>query len=264
MSQNNRKFDLSLLDSEKLRKAKRKQLLKYSAPLIVIICVLSLKLASPWFLYSQFHKSYASGNYAQAAGKISVLTIFNFMEPYKVYFNRGTSQYMAQNFESARKDLTIALERAPKEKECIVRVNLVLTLVAIADQHITNKNLDEAIVVYDDAKAIIDARDCGLQLNNQTQSNQNNDAEKKLQEQRKEINEKQSNAKKQQNNDDPDSQKEQEQQADNGEQPSQEKLDKLEEQENKNNKENQRNKNRQRAQGSSESEGESEFAEKPW
>lgn len=196
-----RPFDLAKLDTESIRKKRRKKLLLYSAPIVFILVLILVKLVSLSIITSYSNQAYGQSSYVASAGRLTTLGFLNVIEPHKYFYNKGTSFLKATEYDKAELYFYNALKKVPKSDECFVRVNLVLTLIAKADKSADSKDYVNAIIGYDKAKAVIDARDCGLKLTGDSASSETKEADKKLQEKRKELTEKQNEAKKAQNGD---------------------------------------------------------------
>lgn len=164
----NRPFDLAKLDFEGIRLRKRKKLLLLSAPLAIIVAVIMLKMLSIPVFSTIGYNNYDKLQYDSAISWLQPLTWFNWMEPYKVHFNQGNASFKSGKYEAAEQKFRQALESVPEDRECDVRINLALSLEQQADAFLSEKKYDEAILKYDDVKAVIyDGQDsCGVQFHN--------------------------------------------------------------------------------------------------
>lgn len=161
--------------------------------------------------------------------------------------NRRISEYgfvkvAARRYDESQAALQRSLEaQPPKEVECQVRVNLVHAISGHAMQLIAEKKYDDAIVLYDTAKSVIDSRDCGMKTSNgSSPSDETKEADKQLQKQRDDITSKQNDAKRQRNGDSTDKNNNSSQGDNNKDDakdsstPSQDQIDKLEKQQQQN------------------------------
>jgi tetratricopeptide (TPR) repeat protein len=182
----NRPFDIDKLEFTKIRLAKRRKLLLFSMPVMIIIGLVALKFLSIGILAPVSANAYKDSQYQTSLTWLTPLTFVNTIEPYKVYHNRGNDYYKLQQFESAETEFRKALESVPSADECAVRVNLVMSIVAQADIKASAKDYDKAIVLYDNAKAVInDSQDgCGIQFNSSNNSETTNDTTKQSDEQK--------------------------------------------------------------------------------
>lgn len=162
-----RKFDLALVDTESLRLARRKKLALYSLPLLVIALLVSLKLLSLGTLTSISDSNFTKKNYSMSEAWLRPLEVLNLIEPYIVQYNLANVQFSRSNYTSAVDLYRGALETVPKNRECAVRINLALSLEALADKDASQKKYDQAILLYDQAKAtLFDGEDsCGVSFN---------------------------------------------------------------------------------------------------
>lgn len=203
---NDRPFDLSRLDTERIRKDRRKRLLVWSLPVCAAVLIFSLWVGAILLFNRQGQEAYGRADYTAAANAYHKMLALNGFERYKMEFNYGTALLGAGQYEAAQTALTKALSlNIPPAESCQVRVNLVLSLVAQADKKAENKEYDAAILLYDQAKAVVDGKDCGLTLSGSSQqgSDQSKQADEKLQNLRKEVSDKQNAAKQQRNGDNP-------------------------------------------------------------
>lgn len=174
-----RPLDLTKLDFEKNRLAKRKRLLLFSLPLVVIALLFSLKFLSIAICSSISAESFKKGQYAASSDWLNPLLFLNVFEPYKVHYNKGNALYKLAKFEDAENHYRHALETVPIENECAVRVNLALSIEAQADVKISSKDYDGAVILYDKVKAVINdsQQNCGVQLNKSPQNNERGESE---------------------------------------------------------------------------------------
>ena len=84
----------------------------------------------------------------------------NFIEPWIPWFNRGDAKAANLDFTPAIDDFEHALELAPADKECTVRVNLSLSWELLGDSYASSGYPQGAEQLYDAAeKVITDAGD---------------------------------------------------------------------------------------------------------
>lgn len=221
MSQPIQPFDLAKLDYEGRRKALRKKLIVFSLPVLVVFLVVATKFLSLAIFSDQGLRAYESGAYSKSSQSYSLLRFVNVIEPYKAWFNQGTAQLQAKQYAFAETLLQNALDRSDDAHECQIRVNLVLSIVGQADAAAADKKYQDAILHYDRAKSVIDARDCGLKISASSgktkAGDQEKEADEKLKQQDKNIQKKQSDAKEAQNGDKPSDSLNDSNQADNNE-----------------------------------------------
>jgi hypothetical protein len=136
-------------------------------------------------LSSLAHNSYKNSQYKSATQWLLPLYVANWIEPYKLPFNHGNALFKQGDFQAAEGRYREALERVPEQHECTVRINLALSIEAQADVLIANKSYDDAILRYDDTKAVLyDGEDsCGVQFNETSVERQDGKGDEKSDEQ---------------------------------------------------------------------------------
>lgn len=161
-----RPFDLGKLDFNGIRLRRRKRLLLYSLPFCIVLLIAAVKFLSIPILSAVAQNQYNHGQYSHAGTSLSPLHIANWFESYKAPFNHGNSLYKKGDFAEAEQLFRKALESVPEEDECNVRINLALSIEAQADAAVENKDLNEAILRYDEVKAVLrDGRDsCNIRF----------------------------------------------------------------------------------------------------
>ncbi|GAB3617864.1 hypothetical protein GCM10027416_24210 [Okibacterium endophyticum] len=100
--------------------------------------------------------SYAGGYYALSADTAGNLLFLNLGERWVPYFDRGTAYAAGGAFTMATDDLSKALELAPEDRQCMVRVNLARAWEQQADVYRDAGYFQGAILLYETAKAVID------------------------------------------------------------------------------------------------------------
>ena len=121
---------------------RRRLLMRWSLPVVILAAVVSLKFLSAVGLNLIGTHSYERANYSTAADRYVNTQFANVVQPWKAYFNEGTAHYSAGKFFTAGGRFEIALEDVPKApegeprgpEECAVRVNYSLALEGTADE----------------------------------------------------------------------------------------------------------------------------------
>lgn len=121
---------------------KRRLLLLWSLPVMLIAFLAALKLLSAIALNMAGTSAYEHANHNTAAERFESLEFFNVVEPWKAYFNQGTAIYAGGEFFEAKEQLEVALDLVPKgepgappgKEECDVRTNLSLSLEGLGDE----------------------------------------------------------------------------------------------------------------------------------
>jgi len=127
--------------ADELRR-KRKLLLLWSLPVMIIAFLAGLKLLSAVALNMAGASAYEHANHNTAADRFESLEFFNVVEPWKAHFNQGTAIYAGGDFWEATQQLEVALDLVPKspqgeppgKEECDVRTNYSLALEGLGDE----------------------------------------------------------------------------------------------------------------------------------
>ena len=142
-SMNRQPFEMGKLDYEAERRKKRKKLLLWSLPAVILAGLLALWLILPWPLTFQAIKEYDGKDYPNSRNWLTPLT-WTSPEPFVAAFDSGTVDTQLRNYTRAEAELTRALELAPANKRCMVLQNLVYALQHHADDLEADGNTGEA------------------------------------------------------------------------------------------------------------------------
>lgn len=127
--------------AEKLAR-RRRLLLRWSLPVVILAGLVALKLLSAVGLNLVGTSAYDRANFTTAADRYVNTQFLNVVQPWKAHFNEGTAHYSAGRFFTATQRLEVALDAVPKApedqprgpEECAVRTNYSLALEGIADE----------------------------------------------------------------------------------------------------------------------------------
>ncbi|MPV50592.1 hypothetical protein GCG21_11365 [Pseudactinotalea sp. HY160] len=147
--------------------ARRRRLLLWSAPLVLLALLASAKLLSATLINMAGSSAYSSASYATAQDRYEDLKFFNVIEPWKAYFNEGTARYAAGEFFLATQQFDPALDLVPRAPEgeprepleCAVRTNYSLSLEGLGDESLAANDPGMATNYYDQAQEML--ADCG-------------------------------------------------------------------------------------------------------
>ncbi len=156
---------------------KRRRMLMWSAPVLLIVLVLALKLLSLPVFAGQGASSFAAN---QGDGTIRAahgMGTFNVVERYKAPFALGDGFALKGDFEQARVNFAKALDLAPPAESCKVRVNLVLSLEQLGDAKTKAGDPASARTYYDDGAAVVAAAPQGC-FQPQGEGNQDGEGDK--------------------------------------------------------------------------------------
>lgn len=120
--------------------------------------------------------SYDYGDYGDSEETSSSLLFLNVVEPYLPYFNRGDAYAADEYYGPATDDFEKALELAPVNKKCDVRLNLALAWERFGDIYVQLGYYQGAALLYEASQAVLD--DAGEECDpppNQDQLNESKD-----------------------------------------------------------------------------------------
>lgn len=121
------KFDLSLLDYESRRHAKRKKLLIRSILPVIIAISIGLWLTAPYVFTAQAIDQYSRGNNDAAQSWVQPLLITS-PDRFVALFDNGTNNIQLKNYTLAEEQLGQALTIAPEYALCMTAQNLAYSL----------------------------------------------------------------------------------------------------------------------------------------
>ncbi|RAX44413.1 hypothetical protein DQ354_15665 [Arthrobacter sp. AQ5-06] len=139
------------------RRQRRRRLLVWSAlPALLVLC-LSAKLLSVGMLADTAARSFAAGDSGAVADAAAGLRIANFIEPHKAPFAEGDGLFLAGDFAAARQRFEEALSLAGTADECVVRVNLALTIESLGDAQAKAEDPTAAARFFAEGVAVVEA-----------------------------------------------------------------------------------------------------------
>ena len=140
------------------RLARRRLLMFWiSLPVVAMVLAASVILLSRAPTAQRAIDAYDGGSYTQSQDISTSLLAPNIVEPYLPYFNRGDAYAADQNYGSATDDFEKALELAPLQRKCDVRLNLALTWERFGDIYVANGFYQGAVLLYEASQAVLDA-----------------------------------------------------------------------------------------------------------
>lgn len=130
---------------------KKKVLIVY-----IILIFIVIKLTSTFFINESFISKYNKGNYDK--NQVKKLFFLNIIQPYIAHYNYGNVLYKNSDFDGAIEEYNKSLKLFPsEEKECSIRINLALAMLAKLDE---KESVEEKIEILNDAKAKLCEDDC--------------------------------------------------------------------------------------------------------
>lgn len=132
---------------------------KFIACIYIILFVVCAKLAFSYFYNESLIHKYNKQDYSQSAGPLLIL---NFFEPYIGHYNNGNMCYKEGKYPEAVEAYQKALElNPPKYKECLVRVNLALSMLGlIGEDYDTPEKIEDTIKQLKEARDVLTEKDC--------------------------------------------------------------------------------------------------------
>ncbi len=144
MNNQNRPFDLGLLDFKARRLKKRHQLRRWSIIPMAIALLVAIIIALPPILTVVANNSYSQRQYDTSANLLRPIGLMNLANPEIYYFNFGTSLSQSGRYDDAINQFQSALAYSKdKSFTCHIINNLTLTsesagLVAVSKQHLSD------------------------------------------------------------------------------------------------------------------------------
>ena len=133
----------------------RRRLLALSAPPAIIVALLALKLISVVVVGDSAQRHFAAGEISGLRDDVSVLQIFNMVEPGNAEFAAGGLAVLEDRLDDADAQFSAAMERTDVAESCPVRVNLELVRERRGDIDAWEARLDEARQRYESALTVI-------------------------------------------------------------------------------------------------------------
>jgi hypothetical protein len=143
------------LERALLRRRRRLLLLWSGLPVLLVLC-LAGKLLSLGVFAGQAAAAFESRDPNAAASAAAGLRALNVIEPQKAPFADGDARVLAGDFEGARQRFEEALALTGPDAECIIRVNLVLSIEALGDARLAAQDPTRAGQLYAEALAVVD------------------------------------------------------------------------------------------------------------
>ena len=139
------------------RRRRRLKYLLWSLPVVVALLYVAFRLIGVTVGNTIALDAFDSGRYESSAEKWRSLQDETVVEPYVPWFNRGDASAAQEKYTDAIDDFERALELAPKEQKCTVRVNLALGWEKLGDAYAAGGFFQGAVLLYQAAEAVIAA-----------------------------------------------------------------------------------------------------------
>ncbi|MBD8539046.1 hypothetical protein [Frigoribacterium sp. CFBP 8751] len=143
---------------EQYRKRLRRRLLLWSAPVVLVVLLVALKLLSLPTFAALTQWSYGDQQFERSASLSEPLGVANVVEPWVHHFDRGTAYAQIGVLDVARQEFVTALDLAPDDAtiSCVIRVNLVLTIEAQGDAALLELRYADAEALYELGQKTVD------------------------------------------------------------------------------------------------------------
>jgi tetratricopeptide (TPR) repeat protein len=145
------------LDPERTRRRRRMILGLASLPFTIAAVVIAVYLISLSATARLAIDYYGESAYSLSKSESSKLVDHNLVETWLPYFNRGDAKAGSEEYTAAVDDFEKALELAPQDRKCEVRVNLAQTWVNLGDIYEKGGYHQGAVLLYQAAKDVIAA-----------------------------------------------------------------------------------------------------------
>lgn len=135
---------------------RRAKYLLFSLPVVIGLLYLAFRLIGVTLDNQVALELFDSGQYEASAEKSTELLGETLIEPYVPWFNRGDANAAQEKYTDAIDDFERALELAPAERKCDVRVNLALGWERLGDVYAAGGYPQGAVLLYQAAETVID------------------------------------------------------------------------------------------------------------
>ena len=143
------------------RRRRRAKYLLLSLPVVVVLLYAATRLMGLSIVNGTALDLFDAARFEASAQKSTELQDENIVEPYLPWFNRGDAYAAQEKYTDAIDDFEKALELAPAERECDVRVNLALSWERLGDIYAVNGYPQGAVLLYQAAETVIgEGEDC--------------------------------------------------------------------------------------------------------
>ncbi|UZX03619.1 hypothetical protein F8G81_14095 [Arthrobacter sp. CDRTa11] len=138
-----------------LRRRRRRLLVWSGLPVLLGLCLAAKLITAGYLAGAAAHAFDARDSEAVAAAAAGLRTA-NFFETHKAPFAEGDALVLAGDFTGARQRFEEALAQAAPDDECVIRVNLVLSIERLGDARLAAEDTGAAGKLFDDGLAVVD------------------------------------------------------------------------------------------------------------
>lgn len=142
-------LDPAIIDQEKVRKTRRKQLFKFAIIPLSLLVILSAVFLRPGIYNILMSFSYNNKNYSSSASLSKNQSVANPFEVYLPHYNEGVSNLHLQKYSDAEANFEKSADlNPPDEMICKINVNLSYSIEKQADALTVQEEYLEAITRY--------------------------------------------------------------------------------------------------------------------
>lgn len=138
----------------------RRRLLALGLVPLALALALCLKVLAMLALDERGRGAFDDGGFDRAVEAFAVNGHLNLFETWVSPFDEGTAEHARADYPRAKELLETALRSVPAEQECVVRVNLALTLEALGDTGLVDGRRDLAEATWLEGIAVLDEGAC--------------------------------------------------------------------------------------------------------
>lgn len=148
-------------NATRARRRRRAKYLLWSLPVVVVLLYVAVRLIGLSVVNQTALDLFDSGAYEASESVSTGLLDQTIIEPYLPWFNRGDAKAAQEQYTDAIDDFERALELAPDDRQCDVRVNLALSWERLGDIYSAAGFPDGAKQLYEASLAVIaEGEDC--------------------------------------------------------------------------------------------------------
>jgi len=152
---------MTMQNATRARRRRRAKYLLLSLPVLVALVYVAVRLIGLSTVNQTAIDLFDSGAYAASEQRSTSLLDQNIIEPYLPWFNRGDAKAAQERYTDAIDDFERALELAPGDRQCDVRVNLALSWERLGDTYAAAGFPEGAKQLYAASLAVIaEGDDC--------------------------------------------------------------------------------------------------------
>lgn len=133
----------------------RRRLLLYSAPVVLVVLILVVKLVSVVVAGNAALNHFSESDATALADDAGTLQTLNIIEPEKAHYVAGTAAVLRNRLDEADRQFSLALDRTDHDESCAVRINLALVRETRGDSAAAMFQAQAAAAHYLGAKKVI-------------------------------------------------------------------------------------------------------------